>query len=43
MFPFITGMVVAVALALLGQRRAAGYALLAGLAGLLLHRLASAG
>jgi hypothetical protein len=43
MFPLITGMFVAVALVLLGQRRAAGYALLAGLAGLLLHRLASAG
>jgi hypothetical protein len=43
MFPLITGMFVAVVLVLLGQRRAAGYALLAGLAGLLLHRLASVG
>ena len=43
MFPLITGMFVAVALVLLGQRRAAGYALLAGLVGLLIHRLASAG
>jgi hypothetical protein len=43
MFPLFAGMIAAVALALLGQRRAAGYALLAGLVGLLLHRLASAG
>jgi hypothetical protein len=43
MFPLITGMFVAVVLVLLGQRRAAGYALVAGLAGLLLHRLASVG
>jgi hypothetical protein len=43
MFSLIAGMFIAVALVLLGQRRAAGYALLGGLAGLLLHRLASVG
>lgn len=43
MFPLIAGMFVAVALFLVGQRRAAGYALLTGVAGLLLHRLASIG
>jgi hypothetical protein len=43
MFSLIAGMFIAAALVLLGQRRAAGYALLAGLAGLLLHRLASVG
>jgi hypothetical protein len=39
MFPFITRIFVAVALVLLGQCRVAGYALLAGLAVLLLHVL----
>jgi hypothetical protein len=43
MSAFIAGVFVTVALVLLGQPRAAGYALLAGLAGLVLHRLASVG
>lgn len=38
MFPLFVGVIVSIVLFFLGQRRAAGFALLAGFVGLLLHR-----
>lgn len=43
MFALVAGVFFGTVLFFLGQRRSAGYALLAGLVGLLLHRVGSTG